>query len=579
MIGRGPLEAELREIAVASGVADRVTLPRRRMDDDELRVVPRRRRLLPAERGAQRGVRPRADRGARGRHAGRLDRTCPRACRTPTSTASPGSPCRVGDVAALAAALQPAARRRRAARSASAQQARERALTQFTIPRMVDAMLRRLRRGAEHPRGEAGEGVDVAQPLHRALGRSSTRSSSTRGFVLAFLLRLRRRPAGVQLRRVPRARAAHHVLATSAAAWTYGLYEPERTETAWAVVARGRRRRVTSARCSRSRSRSSAARAPRRSRVPTIAHRVRPRSRRCSSAGAWCSCASAASRWPEQRVLIVGTGAVSVELADELVAPRASGAGGSPGLIDPAREARCARRRRDAAASRCSGTRHDIARLAARARRQPRHRRQPGRAARARRVARARRRGPRARRRRARALRDLHRHRRRHRRRHPAHGDHALDRAALLRRRQARHRPRRRRCCCSSLAEPRSCSSPRSRSSLTDGLPGHLLAGAQRQEPQAVPRPQAPHDGQGRREALRPGACRGGRPAHHARRPLPAHVPHRRAAAARQHPRGRDELRRSAARAARSSSSSSATRFRATASASASSRASPGSRR
>ena len=39
-------------------------------------------------------------------------------------------------------------------------------------------------------------------------------------------------------------------------------------------------------------------------------------------------------RWPEQRVLIVGTGAVSVELADELVR-RAKWGWRVTGLIDP----------------------------------------------------------------------------------------------------------------------------------------------------------------------------------------------------------------------------------------------------
>ena len=244
-----------------------------------------------------------------------------------------------------------------------------------------------------------------------------------------------------------------------AGAWTYGLYDPERSDTGWAVV------------------RSAAAAA-------TVGFVL-------TAAVAFFGGTATASfnrpviliawplvllllagwrlvflrvgnvRWPEQRVLIVGTGAVSVELADELVR-RAKWGWRVTGLIDPTS---------DDAAPECSETRwlprpgprvgHRSTR--ARPRCQPGHRGQPDRLARARRVARLGRRRSRTCRRRSGALRDIHRHRGRHYRRRAADADHPLDRPALLRGSQASHRSRRLRA--DSRSSPaRSCSSRASRS-------------------------------------------------------------------------------------------------------------------
>ena len=143
-IGRGPLESELREIAVANGVADARHASSRRRTTTSSRptTTPPTCSACRAWPTARRSASCRSRRTPPARRSSRP--TCPRACPTPTSTASPGSPCRVGDARRAGGGAQPPARRRRAAR-APRRAGAERALTQFTIPRMVDADARRLR--------------------------------------------------------------------------------------------------------------------------------------------------------------------------------------------------------------------------------------------------------------------------------------------------------------------------------------------------------------------------------------------------------------------------------------------------
>ena len=53
LVGDGPLEAELRRLAAETGIADRVFFLPPLEDEDAPRLVPRRRRLLPAQCGPQ----------------------------------------------------------------------------------------------------------------------------------------------------------------------------------------------------------------------------------------------------------------------------------------------------------------------------------------------------------------------------------------------------------------------------------------------------------------------------------------------------------------------------------------------
>ncbi len=235
-----------------------------------------------------------------------------------------------------------------------------------------------------------------------------------------------------------------------AGAWTYGLYDPERSDTAW-LVARGVAAAVTLGA------------------LITTAIAFFGGERTASFARTTILLAWVLDlvllmgwrlvflrfgrlKWPVHKVLIVGVNASSVELAEQVAAQGQVGlAGRRPDR--PERRVVLDGGSRD---RRLPGAglrrRHRAHRL--RDPRQPRHRGEPRRAARTGGVPRARRRGLGARRRGARALRDLHRHRRRHRRRRAAHGDHALHGAALLRGREARASTSSARCSCSSSRAP-----------------------------------------------------------------------------------------------------------------------------
>ena len=184
------------------------------------------------------------------------------------------------------------------------------------------------RRAARRRRRACGarrEALSVAQPLHRALHRRRRRAGQRRlrpglppalrgplpafnfeaYLLLAPLLTLLLRRRRLDLRSL-RPRARRHRLGG----------RPRRRRGGDRRHAADRRRSPSSAAPARPRSRA------RRSCSPG------PSTSCCSPAGAWPSCASAACSWPEQRVLIVGTDAASVELAEEVVAARPLGLDG-----------------------------------------------------------------------------------------------------------------------------------------------------------------------------------------------------------------------------------------------------------
>ena len=145
-----------------------------------------------------------------------------------------------------------------------------------------------------------------------------------------------------------------------AGAWTYGLYDPERSDTAW-LVARGVRRPSRSARWSRPPSPSSAESAPRRSPVP----------RSCSpGCSTWCLLMGwrlvflrfGRLKWPVHKVLIVGVNASSVELAEQ-VELRGKWGWRVVGLIDPSVES-CSTAVHDIGGFPVLGCADDIARIA-----------------------------------------------------------------------------------------------------------------------------------------------------------------------------------------------------------------------
>ena len=272
-------------------------------------------------------------------------------------------------------------------------------------------------------------------------------------------------------------------------------------------------------------------------------------------------------------MLIVGTNETSVELADE-VALRGKWGWKVTGL-DRARVSRPATRRpRSCGGLPVLGCARDVAASPRRARANRVIVVSPIALRELVEVARSRRRGARSCRCCAGALRDLHRHGRCYRRRRAAHGDHALDGAALLRGRPSAGSTCSARSRCSWLPA-RSCwCGDRHRGSPTGSRSSTRRSGAARTSSRSrVYKLQ--HDGQGRREALGRGARRRRRPPHHAGRSVPAQGPHRRAAPAVQHPPGRHELHRAAGPSGLSSSRSSAARSPATGSGSTSSRESP----
>ena len=346
---------------------------------------------------------------------------------------------------------------------------------------MVELDARRLRRGPRHPRREAGEGVGVAHPLHRALGlprraSSSTPASCSRSCSGSAALPAFNFSAFLAL-------SPFIVVAYLAAAASTASTSPSAPRRRGRSRARPSRRR-SSAPCSRSRSPSSAARSRALCRVRRSLIAFVARHASCSSAGACVFLRFGNVRWPEQRVLIVGTGPVSRRARRRARAPREVGLP----RRRPHRPDLRRRRARDRRDGRLPGpgprVRHRPAR--ARAQRQPRHRREPGRAARARRVARARRR--------VRVRVDVV----------PELyeifigtvdaivGDIPLMEItrstvpALVRAPPSASSTSSASLCCSSSRQPRPARWPRSRSCSPTGSPITVLAGAQRQGPQAV---------------------------------------------------------------------------------------------
>ena len=152
------------------------------------------------------------------------------------------------------------------------------------------------------------------------------------GFVLAFLLRFRGHLPAFNFNAFL-AIAPLVVLVYLAACWVYGLYDPERVETAWAVV------RSTFSAVSLATVLTAA-----------VAFFGGPRTAsfaRLSLLIAWALVIAllvgwrlvflrfGRVRWPEQRVIIVGTNATSVELARELAA-REKWGWRVTGLVEPA---------------------------------------------------------------------------------------------------------------------------------------------------------------------------------------------------------------------------------------------------
>ena len=398
VIGRGPLEP--RAARARGGARHRRSrdVPAAAARRRARRLVPRRRRLLPAERRALRGVRPRAARGARVRHAGRLDTACTTGVPFVNQDGVTGSD-------------RPARRRRRARRGAA-----DASWPTTALRARLGEQARRARAGATS-RSSAWSRDTLAVYDEARSARKLTHVSRGRfialslvldavlvnvGIVAAFFIRVSRGAAArVQLRAVRRAWRRSSRSLYLGAGYIYGLYEPERTESVWAVV----RAVVAGGRRSAS--------------LLTL----RPP---CSSPGpgffafprlviviAWplqfallrrlarsSRCASRRSRWPEQRVLIVGTGDARDRARRRARAARRSGATASSGSWRATRaSARC--RAEGRGLSPCSARSTTLAGVVARRRGRPRHRRVAGRAARARRGPRAHRRERRARRRRS----------------------------------------------------------------------------------------------------------------------------------------------------------------------------------
>jgi rhamnosyl/mannosyltransferase len=147
ILGTGPLESELREIAVANGVASRISfLPPQ--DDDDLSAYYRAADVfcLPSVANSEAFGLVQIEAHAAGTPA--ISTNLPTSVPYANLDGVTGLTVPVGDVPALAAALtrllaDDALRERLGA------QARERALTQFTIPRMVESMQAVYREAAE----------------------------------------------------------------------------------------------------------------------------------------------------------------------------------------------------------------------------------------------------------------------------------------------------------------------------------------------------------------------------------------------------------------------------------------------
>jgi glycosyltransferase involved in cell wall biosynthesis len=139
MIGRGPLEGELREIAVASAIADRISWMAP-TDDDELSAYYRAADVfcLPSVANSEAFGLVQIEAHAAGTPA--VSTNLPTSVPYANLDGVTGLTVAVGDVAALADALN-----RLLAddelRARLGSQARQRALTQFTIARMVEQML------------------------------------------------------------------------------------------------------------------------------------------------------------------------------------------------------------------------------------------------------------------------------------------------------------------------------------------------------------------------------------------------------------------------------------------------------
>ena len=197
-----------------------------------------------------------------------------------------------GDAARARGGAAPPARRRRAARaSRRARPARARS-REFTIPRMVEQTLGVYAEAVERPRARRrGEGVGVAHPLHRALGRRSTPCSSTPASSSPSSCASAATLPAFNFERLPAPGAAAHACSTSAAPGPTASTIPS------APTPPGRSPAASSppspsARCSPPRSPSSAARARRRSRAPRSCS-PGPSTSCCSPAGGSPSCASA----------------------------------------------------------------------------------------------------------------------------------------------------------------------------------------------------------------------------------------------------------------------------------------------
>ncbi len=139
MIGSGPLESELREIAVANGVAGRITfLPP--MADEDLHAYYRAADVfcLPSVANSEAFGLVQIEAHAAGTPA--ISTNLPTSVPYANLDGVTGLIVGVGDVPALAAALNRLLTDH-ALRQRLGQQARARALSQFTIPRFVDSML------------------------------------------------------------------------------------------------------------------------------------------------------------------------------------------------------------------------------------------------------------------------------------------------------------------------------------------------------------------------------------------------------------------------------------------------------
>ena len=195
LIGRGPLEAELRELAAAQR-------------DRRARDLPRRRRTTtssppgttpPTSSACRAWPAARPSASCRSRRTPRARRSCPPTCppasRTPISTASPGSSCRRATrrrsrrrSTRLLGDDELRARLGRQARDARAHaSSRSRAWSRGhsdVYAEAVDGMLpaapRPLPPAPRHAHAAEKRGLDVAQPLHRPLRRRRRRAGERR---------------------------------------------------------------------------------------------------------------------------------------------------------------------------------------------------------------------------------------------------------------------------------------------------------------------------------------------------------------------------------------------------------------